>query len=37
MIEGVTEKDDFILLAKLLNDSFIAVAKDLGITKGNCP
>lgn len=37
MIKKVTEKDDFKTLAKLLNDSFITVANDFGITKENCP
>jgi|SRR3972149_937777 len=36
MIKKVTERDDFKILAKLLNDSFIIVAKDFGITKENC-
>jgi len=37
MIKKITEKDDFKTLAKLLNDSFITVANDFGITKENCP
>jgi len=37
MIKKVTEKDNFKSLAKLLNDSFITVIDDLGITKDNCP
>ena len=37
MIKKVTEKDNFKSLAKLLNDSFIAVIDDFGITKDNCP
>jgi diamine N-acetyltransferase len=37
MIKKVTEKDNFKSLAKLLNDSFITVIDDFGITKDNCP
>lgn len=37
MIKKVSLKDDFNILAKLLNDSFISVAKDFGLTKENCP
>ena len=37
MIKKVTEKDNFKSLAKLLNDSFITVIDDFGITKNNCP
>jgi len=37
MIKKITEQDDFQLLAKLLNDSFMTVAHEFGITKKNCP
>lgn len=37
MIKKVRDKDNFKSLAKLLNDSFITVIDDFGITKDNCP
>jgi ribosomal protein S18 acetylase RimI-like enzyme len=37
MIKKVTAQDDFQLLSELLNDSFITVANEFGITKDNCP
>jgi len=37
MIKQVTIQDDFDKLAKLLNESYLTVANDFGITKENCP
>lgn len=37
MIKRVDKFEDFESLAKLLNDSFITVANDFGITRDNCP
>lgn len=37
MIKKVAKEDDFYVLASLLNDSFITVANEFGITKENCP
>ena len=36
-IKRVTEQDDFIVLAKVLNEAFGTVAKDFGLTKENTP
>jgi len=33
----VTEKDNYKLIAKLLNESFSAVAEEFNITRENCP
>jgi ribosomal protein S18 acetylase RimI-like enzyme len=35
MIQQVTKQDDFVVLAKLLNEAFITVAKEFGLTKEN--
>jgi ribosomal protein S18 acetylase RimI-like enzyme len=37
MIRQVTIQDDFDQFAKLLNESYLTVAGDFGITKENCP
>lgn len=37
MIRQVTIQDDFDQLAKLLNESYLTVIDDFGITKENCP
>ena len=37
MIQQVTKQDDFIALAKLLNEAFSTVAKEFGLTKENSP
>lgn len=37
MIKKVSQKNNFEILAKLLNDSFLTVAKEFGLTKENCP
>ena len=37
MIRPVTLQDDFDQLAKLLNESYLTVVDDFGITKENCP
>ena len=35
MIQQVTNKNDFEVLANLLNESFATVAKEFGLTKDN--
>jgi len=35
MIRKVNLQDDFVVLAKLLNNAFGTVAKDFGLTKEN--
>lgn len=37
MIRKVSAQDDFIILAKLLNEAFATVAEDFGLTKENSP
>jgi len=37
MIKKVSPEDNFKMLAKLLNDSFLTVAKEFGLTEENCP
>jgi len=37
MIRQVTKQDDFDQLAKLLNESYLTVVDNFGITKENCP
>jgi len=37
MIIKIKEQDNFEILTKLLNDSFITVANEYGITRENCP
>ncbi len=37
MIKRVTSNDDFRSLAKLLNDAFMTVVHEFGLTKENCP
>lgn len=37
MIRQVTIQDDFDQYAKLLNESYLTVVDDFGITKENCP
>jgi len=37
MIQQVTKQNDFVILVKLLNDSFATVAKEFGLTKENRP
>ena len=37
MIQKMTLQDNFLLLTKLLNDSFATVANDFSLTKENCP
>ena len=37
MIQQVTKQNDFVILVKLLNESFATVAKEFGLTKENCP
>ena len=37
MIRQVTIHDDFDQLAKLLNETYLTVVDDFGITKENCP
>jgi ribosomal protein S18 acetylase RimI-like enzyme len=37
MIEQVTKQNDFVKLAKLLNEAFATVAKEFGLTKENSP
>ena len=37
MIQQVTNKNDFEVLANLLNESFATVAKEFGLTKDNSP
>jgi len=37
MIQQVTKQNDFDTLAKLLNEAFVTVAKEFGLTKENSP
>ena len=37
MIQQVTKQNDFVILVKLLNESFATVAKEFGLTKENSP
>jgi ribosomal protein S18 acetylase RimI-like enzyme len=37
MIKQITRQDDFVLLANLLNEAFVTVAKEFGLTKENNP
>jgi ribosomal protein S18 acetylase RimI-like enzyme len=37
MIKQVTIRDDFDQLAKLLNESYLTIVDDFGITQENCP
>lgn len=37
MIKRITDEDDFVSLAKLLNIAFLTVARQFDISKENCP
>lgn len=37
MIQQITQQNDFLVLAKLLNQAFATVAKEFGLTKENSP